>query len=103
MPRSPDFPRLADVVVGHDRLARVLSDNTLFVALSAMNRVRHFKLVFLVLHPLAVSLSQEARRVFERDVASVAAKFDFLGSPPIVRTAPPSPFPLSRMKSPPRF
>lgn len=91
---SPVFSGLV-VVIARNRFARLLSDDTVFVALPAMNEVRPFELVFLVLHSSAFSLSQEARQVFKRNVQLATAKglFDFLSSPPTLRIASPYPFP----------
>lgn len=97
---SPVFSEFVVVVEPH-WLAHLLSHGTLFIALRAMNEVRPFKLAFLVLHRSALSLSWEARQVFERDVGSATAKglFDFLSSPPTVRIAPRHPFHLTGMES----
>ena len=83
---SPVFSEFI-IVIGVDAVAHLPSEVKLFDTLRTMNRVRPFKLVFLLMGP-DWSLG-EARRKLEGALDSVAARglLKFLDSPPIIRTA----------------
>jgi hypothetical protein len=82
---SPVFSELA-ILIGVDAAARLPSEVTLFETLRAMNKVRPFKLVFLLMAP-RLSL-REAHQKFAGAFDSVIARglFDFLNSPPTFRS-----------------
>jgi hypothetical protein len=82
---SPAFSELV-ILIGVDAAARLPSEVTLFETLRAMNKVRPFKLVFLLMAP-RLSLG-EAHQKFAGAFDSVIARglFDFLDSPPIFRS-----------------
>lgn len=86
---SPVFSEFV-VVVGDNPLAGLLSDETWFAALRAMNEAKPFKLVFLIVHWSTLSFFWG---VPERKIEEATAEglFDFLGSPPTIRIASPSP------------
>jgi hypothetical protein len=82
---SPVFSELV-ILIGVDAAARLPSEVRLFETLRAMNKVRPFKLVFLLMAP-RLSLG-EAHQEFAGALDLVAARglFDFLDSPPTFRS-----------------
>jgi hypothetical protein len=80
------------ILVGATALTSIPPDRGLFDTLRSMNRVKPFRLIFLLLSPDL--LLREARRNLEGVLNKVAARglLDFLDSPPVIRSAqPPEP------------
>ena len=82
---SPAFSELV-IVLRSDRFLRLLLDLTSFEVLRMVHRIRPFKLVFLL---YIYHLPHGDERVFERalETASAGGHFNFLDSPPAVRSA----------------
>lgn len=72
------------VVLGHDEIARLPSDAALVETLSAMHKIRPFKLVFLLM--VSDRLRGVGRRELVEALDSVTSKgsLDFLDSPPTI-------------------
>ena len=82
---SPVFSELA-ILIGVDAAARLPSEVTLFETLRAMNKIKSFKLVFLLMAP-RLSL-EEAHQKFAGALDLVIARglLNFLDSPPTFRS-----------------
>ena len=75
---SPVFSELG-LLIWDDEAVRLLSEVMLFETLHAMNKVRPFKLVFLL---MGVALWESAGTL---DLAIERGFFDFFDSPPTIR------------------
>ena len=82
---SPVFSDLV-IIVEADGVARLPSEVKLFQTLRAMNGVRSFELLFMLVAP--ESFREETRRRSAEALDSVTARglLDFLRSPPTIRS-----------------
>ena len=82
---SPVFSELV-ILIGVNRATRLPSEVTLLETLHTMNEVRPFKLVFSLVDPGPFQGEAQQKLARALDSAITRGLFDFLNSPPTIRS-----------------